>query len=138
MISTLSVRVGSREKNEGGEIFQVALVRSHPKYNPYTYNYDFALLQLRYSINFDGVTKAPIELPELNEPIFKGMEVFVTGWGATQSLTESNRYLRGVTISIVDQENCNNIYKYDGGISDRMVCAAAPGKDSCAVRFLLL
>lgn len=82
------------------------------------------------------MTKAPIELPELNEPIFEGMEVFVTGWGATQSLNESNRFLRGVTVSIFNQEKCENIFKYDGGISDRMVCAAAPGKDSCSVRFL--
>jgi hypothetical protein len=87
---------------------------------------------------FDGVTKAPIDLPALNEPIDDGTHVLITGWGATQSLTESSQFLRGVILTTHNQERCDLIFRYDGGITNQMVCADSAGKDSCSVRQNLL
>lgn len=117
----------------GGEVIPVYIVRNHPYFSEYTYDYDYALLQLRTFITFDGVTKAPISLPALNEPIEDGTEVFVSGWGLTKNFSESNKILRGVIIPIINQTRCDNIYKYDGGITKQMVCAGSLGKDSCNV-----
>ena len=38
-----------------------------------------------------------------------------------------------VNVPIVSQEECNNAYAESGGITENMICAAAPGggKDAC-------
>lgn len=110
----------------------------HPYFNEYTFDFDYSLLSLKTFITFDGVTKAPIELADLNEAIDDETQVLVSGWGLTRSSTESNKVLRGVVIPTYNQDQCDRIYKYDGGITKQMVCAGSPGKDSCNVRINLI
>jgi hypothetical protein len=114
----------------------VYVVVNHPSFSPYTYDFDYALLRLAKFITFDGVTKAPIALPDLNEQVSDGTPVLVSGWGLTKSSTESRQFLRGVVLPTINQTKCDDIYKYDGGISKQMICAGSPGKDSCNVRHL--
>jgi Trypsin len=132
------VRIGSRDLGEGGEVITVLTVINHPYFNSYTYDYDFALLRLSRLIVLNGVSKAIIPLPKLNEPIADSTFVLVSGWGSTRSPTESNQVLRGVIISTMNQDKCNQIYRYDGGVTRQMVCAAAAGKDSCNVSSQLI
>lgn len=129
----LSVRIGSRDLEEGGEVITVLTVINHPYFNSYSYDYDYALLKLSRLIVLDGVTKAIIPLPALNQPIVDSTYVLVSGWGSTRSPTESNRGLRGVIIPTMNQDKCDKIYQYDGGVTKQMVCAGASGKDSCNV-----
>jgi Trypsin len=116
----------------------VYVVLNHPYFSPYTYNFDYALLRLATFITFDGITKAPIALPDLNEEVSDGTPVLVSGWGLTKSLTESRQFLRGVVLPTINQTKCDTIYKYDGGISKQMICAGSPGRDSCNVRHFFL
>lgn len=61
----------------------------------------------------------------------------VTGWGNTQSATESRLKLRGAEVPIVNQEKCEEAYKRYGGITARMICAGFDqgGKDACQGRY---
>jgi trypsin len=130
------VRIGSRDLASGGEVINVLAVINHPYFDSYSFDYDYALLKLTTLIVVDGITKAIIRLPSLNEPIADSTYTLVSGWGTTRSFTESNKVLRGVIVPTVNQDKCNQIYRYDGGVTKQMVCAAAPGKDSCSVSFL--
>jgi Trypsin len=63
--------------------------------------------------------------------------VLVTGWGVTLKDHESNEALRGVVVATVNQDKCSQAYKYDGrwSVTNQIVCASVPGKDSCSVSF---
>lgn len=125
--------MGSQVLESGGEVIPVSTVINHPSFDPYSFNFDFALLKLSQSIQLDGKSKAVIPLPPANQRIADNTAVFITGWGATQNVNESNKVLRGVVVPTINQAKCDNIYYYDGGVTTQMVCAGSSGKDSCTV-----
>lgn len=126
----LSVRVGSQNLGSGEEIGVVANI-IHPDFDRYVYDFDFALLKLATAITLDGVSKAIIPLPPADDPIEDNTPVLVSGWGSTLNAAESNKVLRGVIVETMNQKICNDRYRYDGGVTNAMVCAGSPGKDSC-------
>ena len=131
--SLLSVRVGSQDLGTGGEVISVETVISHPNFNPYSFDFDFALLKLSNAIVLNNNSKAIIRLPSENEPIADNTAVLVSGWGATQNSKESNKILRGVVVPTINHEQCGYYYYFDGGVTERMICAGSSGKDSCTV-----
>lgn len=133
----MTIRAGSARLESGGDVHQVANIINHEEFNRMTYDFDFALLQLSKKIDVDGVTKAVIPLPEADTPISENTPFLVTGWGYTLSIFESRDKLRGVIVTTDNQEQCDQKYAYDGGITGQMVCASEPGKDSCSVRMPL-
>lgn len=127
----LTVRVGTAQVGVGGEVIAVKSVKSHLMYNPFNYNYDYSLLQLMTKISLQAGVKEVIELPPLNDPIEDGTNAFVSGWGDTLRESESSDFLRGVTVSVVNQNVCKQIYST---ITNQMVCAGnltEGGMDSC-------
>ncbi|KAG5674607.1 hypothetical protein PVAND_004561 [Polypedilum vanderplanki] len=128
--SIYSVRAGSSMRESGGSIHDVSRIDIHPLWNPNLYDYDAAILTLRNLIRYDASRQA-IQLPFLNEVIFVGTDVATSGWGLTQNDNESRDNLRMVELKVVNQILCNNAHLKDGGVTLRMVCAAADNKDSC-------
>lgn len=63
--------------------------------------------------------------------------MFISGWGDTLSIKESNAYLRGAKVPIYDFEKCQKRYKI---LSSQMVCAGyyGGGVDSCQGKFVNL
>lgn len=94
-------------------------------------DYDFSLLELASSIDLDSITKAPIVMAEPTDLIADDSVVLVSGWGDTLNVNESPDFLRAVFVNIVNYEKCEEIYKNDGGVTDRMICAKTMNKDSC-------
>lgn len=133
-VSYLSVRVGSQRLMAGGEIVKVTGIVNHPSYNPYSFDFDFCVLRLAKYVVLDGVTKAIIPLPPLNNVIADNTQVLVSGWGYTKNNSETRDLLRGVFVFTKNQASCNQIYDWYGGVTNQMVCAADKGKDSCSVR----
>lgn len=129
--SDLSVRVGSQILGSGGKVISVEANINHPRYDSNTFEFDFALLKLAEAIVLNGVTTAIIPLSAFNDPIEDNTPVLVTGWGSTLKASESNSVLRGVIVETMNQKTCNQRYLYDGGITEDMLCAGSPGKDSC-------
>lgn len=81
MAKLLSVLVGATKNFEGGDVHNVAVAKIHPRYNPITYDYDVALLQLNTSIRIDDYTKQEITLPFFGERLPERTPVLVSGWG---------------------------------------------------------
>lgn len=61
-----------------------------------------------------------------------GSPVEISGWGTTsESASNTQDTLRATTVNIIDDSTCNADYAPDFDPST-MVCAAAPGRDTCA------
>lgn len=58
-------------------------VIQHPSYNPYTYDYDIALMQLDSPVSFSQYIM-PICLPNPAHDFPVAKSVWITGWGKTQ------------------------------------------------------
>lgn len=109
----------------------MAGVHVHPFFNSDTFDFDVALMLLNSTIIMDGVKKKIIQMPFFGAPVFPQTEVIVSGWGETQNVNESNEVLRSVSLKVMSHAECNKLYASEGGITLRMVCAFADGKDSC-------
>lgn len=131
----LTVRVGTNYsgKKKTGETFRVKRIISHPDYNNETVENDIALLQLSKPINMKANVQEAVKLPPMNDPVDDGTLVFASGWGETYDVNESEEYLRGVDLSILDLEMCEDSW---GPLTDKQICTEDPtdsGKDSCQV-----
>lgn len=132
--SSLKVRVGSSFKSKDGELVAVKEVKVHPKYNPSTIDYDFALLKLNKSLEFSETVHS-VRLPKQDENPPAGTMCTVSGWGNTQNPNESTAQLRATDVPVVDQDECAEAYKEFYGVTPRMVCAGYEegGKDACKI-----
>lgn len=126
----MSVLVGSSLNFEGGDLHKVSVVKSHPWYNPVTFDFDVALLLLETPIKIDDVTKQEISLPFLGEYLPERTPVLVSGWGKlssdvitsslynkliiyqgeTRNENEVNTALRAVIINVSNQYQCHRKY----------------------------
>lgn len=89
----ITIRAGSSAHRKDGELLDVKRVVQHAKFNYATIDYDFALLELAEPLEFDD-TKQPIKLHDFDENFEDGTMCFISGWGNTQSIDESNLFLR--------------------------------------------
>ncbi|EAT34033.1 AAEL013707-PA, partial [Aedes aegypti] len=126
------IRVGSTKHTQGGQLVAVKRVVQHPEFDFATIDYDFALLELDEELQLDDGFYA-VELPEQDEPVEDGSCLQVSGWGNTQSATESGVQLRAAYVPAVNQEKCVEAYSSFGLVTPRMLCAGFDkgGKDAC-------
>jgi len=52
----------------------------------------------------------------------------VTGWGYTSESGGLSKALRKANVRVMSMEECSKLYS---SLTDRMMCAAAPGTDAC-------
>lgn len=126
------VRIGSSRTADGGVLVGIKRVHRHPKFDAYTIDFDFSLLELE-EYSAANITQAFVGLPEQDADIADGTPTRVSGWGNTQNALESAAVLRAVTVPKVSQLECTDAYGGFGTITDRMLCAGLPegGKDAC-------
>lgn len=131
-VSNLRVRVGSTKHASGGEVVSISRIVQHPQFSYSTIDYDYSLLQLAKSLSLSNSSQV-IALPEQNEPVPDGTLCEVSGWGNTQSITQSRDKLRAAYVPSYNQAQCNKAYNMYGGVTDRMICAGFQqgGKDAC-------
>lgn len=127
---SFSVRVGSTKRDSGGRVFRIKNIFDHSSYNGSTYDYDFSLLELARQLTFNKKVQA-IVLPNATDVVADNTTCLVTGWGNTMSVHESSLKLRAVNVTVVNQTACATSYHPTYPITDRMLCAAATGKDAC-------
>lgn len=63
--------------------YAVDAILIHPSWQTDVYRNDIALLRLRSPLPIDGVTIAPIAIPEFADWPAKGTQALITGWGDT-------------------------------------------------------
>ncbi|XP_017051052.1 trypsin alpha-3 [Drosophila ficusphila] len=134
-----SVRVGSGEHATGGHLLSLRQVITHGGYNPQSHDNDLALLILNARLNFTEHLQ-PVPRATLVEPPTMDTRLVVSGWGlqAEESGTGSAEIgggvsptLRFVDVDLVESDQCRRAYRQVLPITQRMICAARPGRDSC-------
>lgn len=132
----LTVRIGSTECANGGSIYQVKRFIKHNKFDPKTVDWDFALLELHESIQFNEAAQ-PIKIIDKQQDAADETMHLVTGWGiqhtTDSAFSESNEQLHGAEIPIVNQNKCVDAYKQQRNVTPRMLCAGLEqgGRDAC-------
>lgn len=130
----VTVRAGTNNVGKDGAVFAVKVVKNHPRFNPFTFNNDFSLIELEKEMILQSGVRDLIELPVENDEIEDGTITLVSGWGRTQKTDEPSDILRGVVVPTVNQKQCKEAYKNVAGITNQMVCAgdfSKGGIDSC-------
>ncbi|XP_055848612.1 trypsin-2 [Episyrphus balteatus] len=128
--NTYSIRAGTHKRTSGGTIMNVKEILIHPQYNPETMNYDVSLLQTQNTLRGDFIT--PIVLPDATQPILPNVPAVVSGWGHTSSADETlPEELKYAQVYTLDQQECANMLKDYGVITNAMFCASEEQVDAC-------
>ncbi|XP_034024908.1 coagulation factor VII [Thalassophryne amazonica] len=120
------VTIGDYDKSlpdPGEQLVKVEKVVIHPHFHSFTFDSDIALLYLSQAVVWSP-TAIPACLPDAHLSKYllrENNRGVVTGWGATQFLGRSSRFLRKVTLPVVSQQNCMN--STEQVITDNMFCA---------------
>ncbi|GJL62157.1 MAG: hypothetical protein NPIRA04_08110 [Nitrospirales bacterium] len=123
------VILGRLNLNEsGGEVHDIVQVINHAGYNPDTSDSDIALIKLD-----SPSTQTPISLVSSNSNLeTPGNPFTVVGWGLLEEGGMASDRLMEVTLPVVSNQNCQSMYDGTGvSITENMLCAAEPNKDSC-------
>ncbi|ODN02523.1 Plasma kallikrein, partial [Orchesella cincta] len=120
------------DESEGSYRMDVESVMIHPKFDISTFEYDIALLKLKYKFNLKKDKVTPICLPEVPDDFnYTGKYLTVAGWGRfTEKLSGGVRRLQKLDVPFHTLEECR---KYNRATS-RHICAGylKGGKDSCS------
>ncbi len=131
----IKVRLGEYRLNTNDGTEQPRTVSQaivHPSYSPNANDNDVALLQLNAPavLNSAVAVISPATSPAVDTLVEAGDTSTVTGWGHTSEGGNVSTVLMEVSLPIVSNASCNQVY---GGITANMLCAgtAQGGKDSC-------
>lgn len=119
---SVKVRIGSSSHIKEGVLYNVERIVQHARFNRQNIDFDFSLLQLEESLNYDESVQ-PVDLPDYGELVADNAICLVTGWGNTQNDSESRLQLRGAYVPVVSQGICQDAYEDFGEITPRMLCA---------------
>jgi len=99
-------------------------------YQPQTsHDNDIAIVILKKHAMFNDWVK-PICLPDPNV-LYENREAVASGWGLLYSnAAHGPDFLQKVDLKTMSNKECNNIHNY--GLTERMICASNPGKDTCS------
>merc|ERR1711971_90008 len=130
--SSIKVIVGENDISDEEQMkLEVAEVLIHPMYNASTYSNDFAILRLTSPLTFSS-SISPVCLPADPTVTFTGEVATVTGWGSLGAGNQVPAILQEANVTVISNTACKTAPQpYKDGISETMLCAAAPGKDSC-------
>jgi len=129
---------GSLSAEDSEEMaFDIESTTVHPKWDTgILYSNDIALVKLRRKGNGQGINFSekvgPVCLPSYDSPQKPGTECVVSGWGKTNVGATSDS-LKSVTVPLIGQQQCQQMYQDDRDLSDSMLCAGYVhgGADSC-------
>lgn len=131
----ISLRVGSRFKDSGGQLITVDELVIHPNFYQPKLSYDFAIMKLSEKIEFTEDCH-PIRLPKENQKVADELKCTVSGWGMNEK-NEKPRELQSVEVFTVNSKTCQKNYnttRVKFRISESMLCAGNEegGKDACS------
>ncbi|XP_017041647.2 trypsin-1 [Drosophila ficusphila] len=125
----LKVKVGGISRyRKDGEIFSVADLHTHEKYNAKTMDYDIGVLRLTKNLTLSNKVRV---IPINPNRVADGTYATIAGWGFKSMNGPPSDSLRYARVPIVNQTACR---KFLGkGVTDRMLCAGylRGGTDSC-------
>ncbi|KAM9852302.1 suppressor of tumorigenicity 14 protein homolog isoform 2-T2 [Aulostomus maculatus] len=123
---------GMQDQYSHGDVQRrpVKRIISHPDYNPMTFDYDIALLELSKPLELSN-TIQPICLPAPSHVFPAGMACWVTGWGALREGGQKSQLLQKASVKIINDTVCDSVTL--GQVTSRMMCSGflAGGVDAC-------
>jgi len=131
------VRLGTRDLARGdGVTYVIDRMVRHAGYDAKRHFHDIALIHFKPDTQTEGSATARIGPIRLNgsksgdAPLKPGDPVTATGWGKTSAGAggRNSAALMQVDIAAVD---CADAVAYRGRTTGAMLCAAAPGRDTC-------
>lgn len=127
----LRIRAGSTLSQSDGQLLDVSVIINHPFYDDETLDYDIAVLWLASSFNMESPRLSAIRIPCQYDGVAVGAMAQVSGWGAICQNCPGSSGLRYVSVPIVSNSECDAAY--EGGITQRMICAGFPegGRNAC-------
>lgn len=124
-LGILIAHIGAYEINDTAIAREVTMILRHPTYHDGSDINDFALLKIEPVIDVPTIT--------LNHDRSKprvGGSVTTIGLGLTSEGGRDAAILQQVQLEVVDDALCDS--RYQGNLHQKsMICATAPGKDSC-------
>ena len=133
--------VASKEHNfkePTGQYHKICHFRSHPLWDPITFENDFALLYLKdaHKIDFCDGRANCIALPKsyMKDMSMRGYPLRVSGWGLREGgRTAAGTGLRAVLLRGMDNQRCHQKLTQQKNIeiTRKMLCAKSRGADSC-------
>lgn len=125
----LSVRIGSKFYNGGGDSISIMEVYFHPLYNPRNLHDNIALMRLRRHINFRKRKRRvkKIDIDRNNHPLPMNTDgITVVGWGArTRSNLISDPWSNQLAFAVLDVyglQDCQDVYSKEY-VTHRHFCA---------------
>ncbi|KAH8382111.1 hypothetical protein KR009_001961 [Drosophila setifemur] len=136
--SQLSVQYGVTKINATGpNVVKVKKIIQHESYNPYNnYANDISLLMVEVPFEFDGVTVAPVTLPDLSYATPQtdaGGNGVLIGWGLNATGGTIQSTLQQVGLKIYSDEECTT--RHEGRTDPRYhICGGVDegGKGQCS------
>lgn len=123
--STTVVKVGAiRAYSHEGQFIKVEKLIPHERYSRERSDFDFGLIKLATEIEFSKKVQ-PIALPDYSDTNHApDTYCLVSGWGKLSEFGSNSEILMGVTIPIVEQDYCKDVYAgYVYNVTSRMICA---------------
>lgn len=119
---------GTIDLDTGGTRAQAQHGEVHPNYNPRNYMNDIAVVFGPLDASSRAAEPATLFV---QEAMPAGQLLEVSGWGVTNTGSTSIKLLRA-SVAYMDNAACNDAFRYDGRISDDMLCAGTEtGEDAC-------
>ena len=125
------VKVGEHDTSkdeDGAQVIQVKKFYQHSEYNHKTVDFDFSILELEQDLSISTSIR-PACIPKDASNDYKGVKAIVSGWGVLAHGGDQPDHLQKLSVTVTANNACG-LYHPDQ-ISDNMMCASNPGKDSC-------
>lgn len=143
-VEALSFQIGAlsnpTDGDNGGqysETFSVEYILQHPDYDIAAAFFgddksnDFALVKLKGQ---STITPVDMDLTGITNSYDSDKKLWTLGFGALDTLNfDTPDWLQHVDVSFVSQEICKDDYTGLLKVTETMMCAAGPNKDSCSV-----
>ncbi|KXJ79749.1 hypothetical protein RP20_CCG028099 [Aedes albopictus] len=127
-VSIMTLRAGTANRLEGGQIFAVAEIVNHPNYNPSNIELDVCVLRTVEPMN--GYFMEPINLVPAETYYPGGTRAVLSGWGLTSVPGSLPVILQMVDIPVINHDECKAGWPA-GWVTDDMLCASESGRDAC-------
>ncbi|WP_171180669.1 serine protease [Ruegeria sp. HKCCD8929] len=125
----VDVVLGTLEYASGGEQIGVVEIINHPDWAGSNLDFDASLLRLETAATMGDI----VPVIATDGDLATGVNVRVSGWGATSEGGPGSDTLLMVDVPVVDTPTCNQPESYDGAITQAMFCAGFRdgGRDAC-------
>lgn len=126
----LKISIGSANNQNGGSKIEINRIVIHENWDRSVVDFDYALLELSKPLNFSSKI-SPITLPSTNDELSDGTLCEVSGWGLINNNGETDKYLRMISVPIVNQTECLKAYSKENKypkLTSRMICGKQDGK----------